>query len=150
MGEERYFIGRLVWLIFRRKISWVRFRVVVRFRRMSCWLERRVRRRVRKRKVSSRVVKVIFRVTYVSVFSGRIFLFCREGGRGLGELGRVVFWVFIFSLAVVFCGFNFSSGYIYEYSEVRYVVVLVVDVVFVAEDDFIVSGRLVIRVIDFA
>lgn len=48
---------------------------------MPCWLERRARRMVRRRKVSRRAAKVTPRATYVSVFSGRISPFCRVGGR---------------------------------------------------------------------
>jgi hypothetical protein len=56
----------------RRKTSWARPRAAVRLRRMPCWLERRARRRVRKRKVSIRAAKVTPRATYVRVFSGKI------------------------------------------------------------------------------
>lgn len=88
LGERRNLTGRSAWLIPRRKTSWARPRAAVRFRRMPCWLERRARRIVRKRKASSRAAKVTPRATYVSVFSGRISPFCRAGGKRPGELGR--------------------------------------------------------------
>lgn len=70
--ERKYLTGRSAWLIPRRKTSWARPRAAVRLRRMPCWLERRARRRVRKRKVIVRAAKVTPRATYVRVFSGKI------------------------------------------------------------------------------
>lgn len=72
LWERKYLTGRSAWLIPRRKTSWARPRAAVRLRRMPCWLERRARRRVRKRKVIIRAAKVTPRATYVKVFSGKI------------------------------------------------------------------------------
>lgn len=72
LWEGKYLTGRSAWLIPRRKTSWARPRAAVRLRRMPCWLERRARRRVRKRKVIIRAARVTPRATYVRVFSGKI------------------------------------------------------------------------------
>lgn len=117
---------------------------------MPCWLERRARRMVRKRKASSRAAKVTPRVTYVSVFSGRISPFCGAGGRRPGELGKAgpeppAQGPGPPPLAPRLhpppqCGSNLPPGHVHEHGEARHVVALAANVALVAEDDLAASG----------